>query len=129
MSARGANARSVAGHVVTAAMMLLRGAHLSGAEMRSGVGPRGACTGREIDGRLPGRVGFGRTVRHIAVMARAVGMQVAAHDPLLPADDPAWPGLQRRTFDSLVEESDMVWPACSLDPGDPPSDRRPCIGA
>jgi len=28
-----------------------------------------------------------------------------------------------------VEESDMVWPACSLDLGDPPSDRRPCIGA
>jgi (S)-sulfolactate dehydrogenase len=109
--ATGANAESVAEYVVTAAMMLLRGAYSSTRAVEAGTWPRQTLSlGREASGKVLGLVGFGSIGRLAARKAAALGMRVVAHDPLVGNDDPAWnqTGTQRRDLDELLAESDVV---------------------
>src|SRR5918998_1643497 len=88
--ATGANDLPVAEYVLTTAMMLLRGAYLSTQEVIAGTWPRNRLMGREIAGKRLGLVGYGSIARETAKRAAALGMDVAAYDPYLPADNPAW---------------------------------------
>lgn len=109
--ATGANALAVAEYVIAMAMVLLRGAYLSTALITAGDWPRARLSeGRETAGKVLGIVGFGGIGRLTSVMARALGMQTIAYDPLLPADAPAWneTGTGRRTLDALLAEADVV---------------------
>lgn len=109
--ATGANADSVAEYVITAALVLLRGAWLATSEVTRGSWPREALSrGREVGGKSLGLVGFGNIGRVTARRAQALGMRVIAHDPQLAADDPVWSqaGVERRDLDQLVAESDVV---------------------
>jgi (S)-sulfolactate dehydrogenase len=75
----GANARSVAEYVVAAAMLLMRGAFFSTAQVAAGRWPKEALNlGREIAGLTMGIVGFGSIGRTTAELARSLGMKVAA---------------------------------------------------
>ena len=87
--ATGANNLSVAEYVITAVMMLLRGTWFANAAMLEGRWPRQACAGREASGKVLGLVGYGAIARDTAVRARALGMEVIAHDPFLDAADDA----------------------------------------
>lgn len=109
--ATGANAESVAEYVVTAALVLLRGAWLSTADVANGGWPREALSrGREIAGKVLGLVGFGSIGRITARKALALGMRVVAYDPQLAAGDAAWSrvDVRRRELDALLAESDVV---------------------
>jgi (S)-sulfolactate dehydrogenase len=64
--------------------------------------------GREIAGKRLGLVGYGSIARVTAGMARGLGMSIAASDPLLPADHPAWAGAERQTLPDLLRGSDVV---------------------
>ena len=79
--------------------------------MLAGEWPRTALIGRETSGKTIGIVGFGAIGRAVAQRAAALGMDVAAYDPMLPPGDPAWstPGVRR--FDDLhamLGASDVV---------------------
>jgi len=109
--ANGANARSVAEYVVTTALMLMRGAYLSQADMLAGTWPRAALSGgHEAWGKTLGLVGFGDIGRQTAALAGAFGMQVLAHDPMLPDDHPVWAGSLARpaALDTLLATADAV---------------------
>uniref|UniRef100_UPI003F49468A hydroxyacid dehydrogenase n=1 Tax=Cupriavidus necator TaxID=106590 RepID=UPI003F49468A len=109
--AAGANARSVAEYVVTTAAVLLRAGYLSSAEVAAGKWPRPKLSeGREALGKTLGLVGFGDIGRQAAALARAFGMEVIAHDPMLPADHPVWAaaGVRCVSFDALLAQSDAV---------------------
>ena len=106
--ATGANALSVAEYVVTCALMLRRGAFLSGRDMRMGDWPRAACSGRETAGSVLGLVGFGATARTTAELARGLAMSVVCHDPFLPPDDPVLAGVRRTDLDGVLSASDVV---------------------
>lgn len=109
--ATGANAESVAEYVITAALMLLRGAYFSTRAVEAGTWPRQMLShGREAAGKSVGIVGFGSIGRLTARKASALGMRVIGHDPLLPGDDPSWSaaGAQSRELDSLLAQSDVV---------------------
>lgn len=111
IAATGANAESVAEYVVAAAMMLLRGAWASSADVAAGRWPRQALSeGREASGKTMGLVGFGSIGRATARKARALEMRVIGHDPQLRDDDPAWKEFHAapRALDALVAESDVV---------------------
>ncbi|MFZ9296894.1 MAG: hydroxyacid dehydrogenase [Hylemonella sp.] len=85
--ATGANALSVAEYVITAAMMLLRGAYQSTADVAHGHWPRNSLgNGRETAGRTLGIIGFGSIGQTVARLARGLGMQVIAFDALLDCD-------------------------------------------
>jgi (S)-sulfolactate dehydrogenase len=106
--ATGANDLSVAEYVITAALMLLRRAWLSSAELAGGAWPRQKLVGRELAGKTLGLVGFGAIAREVGWRAAALGMNVAAHDPYLMADDPAWQMVRNVSLDGLLEIADVV---------------------
>ena len=109
--AAGANAESVAEYVLTAALLLLRGAYFSTRAVEAGTWPRQTLSqGREAAGKTLGIVGFGSIGRLTARKAAAIGMRVVGYDPHIRADDPAWANARtdRRELDALLAESDVV---------------------
>lgn len=109
--ATGANAASVAEYVIGTAMLLLRGAYASGAQMAGGRWPREALSGgREIGGRVLGLIGFGSIGQLTARLAQGVGMRVIAHDRLLDASDPVFAaaGVRWATLDEVPASADVV---------------------
>lgn len=106
--ASGANDLSVAEYVVTAAMVLRRGAWVSTDAVISGAWPRNRLIGRELSGATLGLVGFGAIARETAARAAALGVSVIAYDPYLPADDPRWNGVKNASFGEVLENADIV---------------------
>ena len=100
--ATGANAESVAEYVVTAALVLLRGAYFSTRAVEAGTWPRQTLSqGREAAGKVMGIVGFGSIGRLTARKAEALGMRVVTHDPVI-----ASPGAL--PLEALLAHSDVV---------------------
>jgi len=99
--ATGANAASVAEYVITAALMLLRGAYAASDDVAAGRWPRMALSnGRELAGKTLGLVGCGAIGRLVAQKAEALGLQVLV-------------SLSRRVpgaipLDELLARSDVV---------------------
>lgn len=110
--ATGANDGAVAEYVVGCALLLLRGAYGASAEVAAGTWPRNALMGREIGAKRLGLVGFGAIARETARRAAALDMSIAAHDPFLPPEDPAWrPAhgpVTRVALDALIAVSDVL---------------------
>ncbi|MDX2343876.1 MAG: hydroxyacid dehydrogenase [Acidimicrobiia bacterium] len=107
--ATGANTRAVAEYVIASVMMLFRGAYQARDRMVDGAWPRGALQGRETSGKTLGLVGLGGIARLVAERATAFGMTVAAFDPFLAADDPAWTGVTRvDNLADLLARSDAI---------------------
>ena len=109
--ATGANVAAVAEYVIAATLMMLRGAYLATGRVLAGEWPRNTLIGREASGKTLGIVGFGAIGRAVAQRAAALGMKIAAFDPMLPADDPAWrtPGVRRLDdLGAMLGASDVV---------------------
>ncbi|MDH3637829.1 MAG: 3-phosphoglycerate dehydrogenase, partial [Gammaproteobacteria bacterium] len=62
----------------------------------------------EITGKRLGLLGFGRIAREVAWRGTALGMEIAAFDPFVPAQDAAWQNAQRLDLDALLAQSDAV---------------------
>lgn len=109
--ATGANAHSVAEYVIATAMLLLRGAYASSADVAAGRWPRNALSlGREIAGKTLGLIGFGSIGQSTARLATALGMRVVAFDPALADDAPAFAelGVTPLPLDDLLAQADVV---------------------
>ncbi len=109
--ATGANANSVGEYVVATAMLLLRGAYQSTAQVAAGSWPRDALgRGREMGGKTLGLVGFGAIGQLTARFARSLHMRVLAYDVMLAANDAAYAeiGVRCVSLDTLLAESDVV---------------------
>lgn len=106
--ATGANSLSVVEYVIGTAMTLLRGAYFANAAMLAGTFPKTKLIGREIAGKRMGLVGFGAIARDVAHHARALGMTIAAYDPYVPANDPAWNQVERLELDGVLSSSDVI---------------------
>lgn len=107
--ATGANTLSVAEYVIAMTLVLLRGAYAANEGMIAGAWPRQSLIGGEASGQTLGLVGFGEIARAVAVRASALGMEIAACDPFLPASDAAWQGVRRHeTMGSLLSGSDVI---------------------
>src|SRR5438093_9093390 len=83
MNTPGANAIAVAEH--TLALMLAMARHIGRANelMHAGRWEKKSLQGTELRGRTVGIVGLGRIGMEVARRARAFGMQVIAHDPVV----------------------------------------------
>lgn len=106
--ATGANDVSVAEYVITAALVLLRRAWFATPAVTQGQWPRMTTIGREISGKVLGLVGLGGIARETATRARALGMTVLAHDPLLPASHPAWQLAESVALPELLARADVL---------------------
>jgi (S)-sulfolactate dehydrogenase len=111
IAATGANAVSVAEYVVTTALVLLRGSYFATKAVEAGTWPRQMLSqGREGAGKVLGLVGFGNIGQVTARLAKALGMRVIGHDPLMPATAPAWKelGVEPQSLEALLSQSDVV---------------------
>jgi (S)-sulfolactate dehydrogenase len=81
--ATGANAISVAEHVIGALLCLSRPSFSSSERVIAGEWPRTELIGRELAGRRLGLLGFGATARAVAHRAAALGMEVVTSDPMV----------------------------------------------
>lgn len=109
--ATGANALSVAEYVIASAMLLLRGAYVSTAEVAAGKWPRSALqNGREIGGKTLGLIGFGGIGQLVARLAKGLGMEVRAFDAMMDDDHPAFAecGVRCAGLDEVIRTSDVV---------------------
>lgn len=107
--ATGANTRSVAEYVIGTAFSLSRGAYAANAAMMAGGWPRGTLgQGGEIAGRTLGLLGFGAIAQAVAGLAAPLGLRVAAADPHLPPEHPAWRGVARLSQEALLREADIL---------------------
>ncbi|GAB4143865.1 MAG: hypothetical protein Tsb0016_13200 [Sphingomonadales bacterium] len=106
--ATGANDDAVAEYVITAALILLRGAWHAQAEVTAGDWPRMALVGHEIGGKTMGLVGYGAIAREVAHRAKALGMNVTAADPYLAMDDPRWNEVHRLPLKALIASADVL---------------------
>jgi (S)-sulfolactate dehydrogenase len=110
--ASGANDLSVAEYVITAALLLRRRAWYATSRLAAGEWPRMELIGGELSGAQLGLIGYGAIARLTASKAAALGMKVAAYDPLLPAGHPAWggsgAGVARLSFEDVLASSDVV---------------------
>lgn len=107
-TAGAANANAVAEYVMGAAFALVRGALLGSIRVAEGAWPRQEMVGTELAGRRMGLIGLGGIARLVAAKAAALGMDVIAHDPILPADDPAWHLATSVEQATLLEEADII---------------------
>ncbi len=107
--ATGGNTVSVAEYVITAVLMLRRKAWLGSAEVLAGGWPRQRMMGLEVSGATLGLLGFGAIAQAVATRAQAMGMQIAAHDPFVAVDHPAWVGVQNcESVEALLAVSDAL---------------------
>lgn len=106
--ATGANDLSVAEYVITAALMLFRGAWLRSSEVAGGAWPRQSMMGRELAGKTIGLVGYGSIAREVAWRAHMMGMTIVAYDPYLAADHPGWQITRNVSLDAVLELGDVI---------------------
>ena len=100
--ATGANAESVAEYVVSAAIVLLRGAFFSTRAVEAGTWPRQTLSqGREAAGKVMGIVGYGNIGRLTARKAEAMGMKVMSYDSQVAE-------ATTRDLDELLRAADVV---------------------
>ncbi|HEV2678232.1 MAG TPA: hydroxyacid dehydrogenase [Aliidongia sp.] len=113
--ATGANAYSVAEHTIALILALGRDLVRLDGRMKAGHWDKWHYSGREIRGRRLGLVGFGAIARQVAVLARALGLEVQAYSRRTETIDPA---LARpvATLDELYATSDIVSLHCPLGP-------------
>lgn len=103
--ATGANAVSVAEHVIGALLHLSRPSFATSARVIAGEWPRTELIGRELSGRTLGLLGFGATARAVAQRAAALGMAIVTADPVVT--DPG-PGVTLLEPDDLFSAADAL---------------------
>lgn len=69
-----------------------------------------------LRGRVLGLVGFGKIARQLASKARALGLEVAAYDPYIPAERITEENAMPVDLTRLVEISDFISVHCPLTP-------------
>jgi (S)-sulfolactate dehydrogenase len=106
--ATGMNDTSVAEYVMTAALVLRRGAYYGSGDVASGAWPRQKFIGHEVSGAVLGLVGFGAIARDVARRAQAFGMSVMAFDPYVGGDEAAWQDVRRCSLDDLLACADVI---------------------
>lgn len=108
MNAPGANSISVAEHTVALMLALARSIPAADAAMKQGRWEKKALMGAELRGKTLGVVGLGRIGQEVARRARALDMNVVAHDPFISAQVAVDLGAALVTLDELCAKSDYI---------------------
>jgi D-3-phosphoglycerate dehydrogenase / 2-oxoglutarate reductase len=111
----GANARTVAEHVIFSAIALLRSFRKMDRDLRSQgwiCGRRHADSAHELTGRTVGIVGMGNIGREVHRIAHhGFGLSVVSHTSS-PQNNP--PGVVNLALDQMIEQADIIVLCCPL---------------
>jgi len=110
ISARNANATSVAEYVMAAMLDASRPLTDADADVRKGNWNRKFFTGFELNNRTLGLVGMGEIAHRVANRAKAFGMNVVGYDPFVAPFDHVVQetGIKQVGLEDLLKESDFV---------------------
>lgn len=106
----GANAYSVAEHVIMMVLAANKNLHRYESAVRNGeFGIRSRCFAKEVGGTKLGLVGCGNIGMATGYLAKGLNMDVLAYDPCLTEEEIKKSGFQYcETFEQLLMESDTV---------------------
>ena len=113
----GANAQSVAQHVLGLMLVLSKQIVQGDRQMRRGPGDWGRpdFQGKELTGRTIGIIGLGNVGRKVSALTGGVfGMNVLAYDPYISDQDFSDRGAEKVGFDDIFKQSDFVSVNCPL---------------
>lgn len=111
LSARNANATSVAEYVIAAMLDASRPLAKADADVREGNWNRKYFTGAELNNRVLGLIGMGEIAHRVAKRAKVFGMEVIGYDPFVAPFDHVVQDTGIRqidTVEALLKESDFV---------------------
>jgi lactate dehydrogenase-like 2-hydroxyacid dehydrogenase len=109
------SAITVAEHALGLLLTLSRRIHLSDRKARAEITQDVSLRGWELNGKKIGILGLGRIGYRIAHLAKAFNMQVSYYDP----KHVVHPEFSAVSFDQLIQQSDVVMLAASLDRENP----------
>ncbi|GAB3088723.1 phosphoglycerate dehydrogenase [Lysobacter terrae] len=108
MNAPDGNTLAAAEHAISLLFALARHIPRADAGMKAGEWPKAGLTGFELEGKKLGVIGLGRIGGTVARKAQGIGMEVAAHDPFLPAAAAGKGSVPLKTLDELLAWADIV---------------------
>lgn len=106
----------VADHTMALMLSALRKLKQHEELMRQGRRPDDTFGLHRISSLTLGLIGFGRIGRMVAFRARAFGMRIIVSDPVLTDTEAAEAGVERATFDAILETADVISLLCPLLP-------------
>jgi D-3-phosphoglycerate dehydrogenase len=113
LRALAANAQSVAELAISLTVTLMKDVVPLDAAVKSGAWPKTKYVGRDLAGAVFGIVGFGEIGQRVASLARGLGMQVVAYDPVA-SDTPDV--VVERDLAAVLKAADVVSLHCPLMP-------------
>jgi D-3-phosphoglycerate dehydrogenase len=116
MNTPGGNSVSVAEHTLALMLALARSVPQSNASIHAGRWEKSSASGTELRGKTLGLVGFGRVGTEVARRARALEMQVLAHDPYVTPAAARELEVELVPLDELLRRSDVISLHTSLSP-------------
>lgn len=108
MNAPDGNTLAAAEHAISLLFALARHVPRADAGMKAGEWPKAGLTGFELEGKKLGVIGLGRIGATVARKAQGIGMEVAAHDPFLPAAAAGKGSVPLMTLEQLLAWADVV---------------------
>ncbi|MEG3191255.1 phosphoglycerate dehydrogenase [Lysobacter sp. D1-1-M9] len=108
MNAPDGNTLAAAEHAISLLFALARHIPRADAGMKAGQWPKAGLTGFELEGKKLGVIGLGRIGGTVARKAQGIGMEVAAHDPFLPASAAGNGSVALKTLDELLAWADIL---------------------
>ena len=116
MNTPGGNAVSVAEHTMALILALARSVPQLNASVHAGRWEKSGAMGTELRGKALGLVGLGRVGTEVACRARALEMNVLAHDPYVSAEVARDSGVELAPLDDLLARSDFISLHAALSP-------------
>ena len=101
----GQNSHAVAELALAHMFGLARHLQKADATTRAGQWEKKKLKGTELLKKTMGLLGGGKIARHLAVMAKGIGMEVIVHDPYLKPEDIEFPLVE---FEELLKKSDYL---------------------
>lgn len=108
MNAPDGNTLAAAEQALALLFALARHTPRADAGMKAGEWPKTGLTGFELEGKKLGVIGLGRIGTTVARKAHGIGMEVAAHDPFLPASAAGRHAVPLMTLDEILAWADII---------------------
>jgi D-3-phosphoglycerate dehydrogenase len=108
MNSPGGNLISTAELAMALLLALARNIPQADASIKASKWDRKSFAGVELCGKRIGVVGLGRIGREVAARCRALGMEVAAHDPFVSPAVAEQAHVKLRSLDELLQSSDFL---------------------
>lgn len=108
MNAPDGNTITTAEHTIALLVSMARNVPQAHARLQSGVWDKKSFVGVELNGKTLGVIGLGRIGRHVAKIAKGVGMKILAFDPFVSGEQAKDLGFELGGLDDVFSKADFL---------------------